>query len=299
MGGGAVVGIVLGALLVTSCAAAHPGRTAAGRLRVVAAESPWGKVAAAIGGDDAQVVSLVAAANVDPHEYQPTAPAAAAVAQAAVVIDNGLGYDTFMDRLLATGATGPRRVVTAADVLDVHGAGANPHLWYALERVPTVALAIERAMAAADPSHARAYATRLAAFDRSLDPLLADVAAIARQHGGTKVAQTERVAGYLLHEAHLDVVGPTAFALAVEAGQSPDAAATEAMDHELATRQVAALVLNLQTAMPVTDHAAALARGHRVPVVGVTETVQPPQRSFVAWQTDQVDELRAALRGAA
>ena len=290
-----ITALVAVAAVLTACGTTSS--TAQGRLRVVAAESPWGQVATAIGGPDAQVTSLVAAANVDPHEYQPTAAAAAAVAQAAVVVDNGLGYDEFMVRLLATGAAGPRQVVTAATVLNVAGSDGNPHLWYALERVPTVAKAIEAAMSAADPAHRADYRARLAKFDASLAPVLEQVATIARLHGGAPVAQTERVAGYLLAEAHLVVASPPAFALSVESGQSPPAQATEAMDALLVSRQVRALVLNSQTETPVTTTAAGIARAHQVPVVAVTETVQPPTSSFVSWQARQLRSLEAALDG--
>jgi zinc/manganese transport system substrate-binding protein len=293
----AAVAAMLVALGGALTACGTTSTTSQGRLRVVAAESPWGQIAAAIGGPDAQVTSLVAAANVDPHEYQPTATAAAAVAQAAVVVDNGLGYDEFMGRLLATGTAEPRRVVTAATVLGVTGKDANPHLWYALERVPTVAKAIEVAMSAADPAHRAGYSARLTRFDASLAPVLNQVATIARLHAGDPVAQTERVAGYLLAEAHLVVASPPAFALSVESGQSPPAQATEAMDMLLANRQVRALVLNSQTETPVTDTAAGIARANQVPVVAVTETVQPPTSSFVSWQARQLRSLEAALDG--
>ena len=298
-GGASVViaALVVVATVLTACGAGMTLSTAQGRLRVVAAESPWGQVAAAIGGPDVQVTSLVAAANVDPHEYQPTAAAAAAVAQAAVVVDNGLGYDNFIERLLATGAAGPRQVVTAATVLNVTGNDANPHLWYALERVPTVAKAIEAALSTADPAHRADYRARLSRFDESLGPVLGQVATVARLHGGAPVAQTERVAGYLLAEAHLVVVSPASFALSVESGQSPPAQATEAMDALLVNRRVTALVLNSQTETPVTDTAADIARAHQVPVVAVTETVQPPTSSFVSWQSRQLRSLEAALDG--
>lgn len=286
-------------LLAAACGTAAPDAVGAGRLKVVAAESPWGKIAAAIGGGNAQVTSLVAAANVDPHEYQPTAAAAASVAEAAVVVDNGLGYDDFMNRLLATGASGPRRVVTAATVLHVTGPDANPHLWYALVRVPEVAHAIEVAMAHADPAHAANYRARLVAFDRSLQPVLRQVQAIARHHAGAPVAQTERVAGYLLSEAGLRMVSPVGFALSVEAGQSPSASDTALMDQLLADRGIDALILNTQTQTPVTENVRARAAAAGLPVVDVTETVQPPTSSFVRWQAEQVATLAAALERAA
>ena len=228
-----MLGAVLAAAVLAACAAPTT-RTDAGALRVVAAESPWGAVAAAIGGRHVVVTSLVADPNTDPHDYQPTAAAAAAVARAGVVIDNGLGYDTFMTQLL---------------------------------------------------SH----------FAASLAPLVSSITAIRTARSGTAVAQTERVAGYLLAESGLVVASPLSFALAVESGQNPSAQATQGMDADLSGRRVAALVLNEQTTSPVTSHASALAAAAGVPVVKVSEVVLPVGSSYVRWQRGQIASLAAAL----
>jgi zinc/manganese transport system substrate-binding protein len=290
-----VLSAVMAAVVLAACGTPRT-TTSGGALRVVAAESPWGAVASALGGRNVAVTSLVADPNTDPHDYQPTAAAAAAVAQAGVVIDNGLGYDTFMTQLLSPGGAPGRRVVTAASVLGVQGPGANPHLWYAVQRIPEVASAIATALERADPTHANAYRSNLARFDASLVPLTSSIAAIRARKAGTPVAQTERVAGYLLAEAGLVVASPLAFALAVESGQNPSAQATHDMETALSGRRVAALVLNEQTTSPVTSHATALAATAGVPVVKVSEVVLPVGTSYVRWQRGQIASLAAALR---
>ncbi len=289
-----MLGAVLAAAVLAACAAPTT-RTDAGALRVVAAESPWGAVAAAIGGRHVVVTSLVADPNTDPHDYQPTAAAAAAVARAGVVIDNGLGYDTFMTQLLSPGGAAGRRVITAASVLGIQGADANPHLWYLVERIPRVASAIAAALEGADPAHRDSYQSNLAHFDASLAPLISSITAIRTARSGTAVAQTERVAGYLLAEAGLAVASPLSFALAVESGQNPSAQATQGMDADLSGHRVAALVLNEQTTSPVTSHASALAAAAGVPVVKVSEVVLPVGSSYVRWQQGQIAALAAAL----
>jgi len=262
---------------------------------VVAAESPWGAVAQAIGGNDAQVTSVIANPNVDPHEYTPTAQDAAEVAQAAVVIDNGLGYDSFMNGLLSTGSAHARSVVTAASVLGLHGDETNPHLWYWLARVPQVAQAIEHAFATADPAHRVAYAANLERFEQSLSSLDRALGRLKAARGGTAVAQTERVAGYLLAQAGLVVASPSAFSLAIEAGQEPDAEATTQMSDLLVHHQVKALIENTETVSPVTNDVVAQAKRSQIPVVGVSELVEPRGSSFVAWQAHQIALLSAAL----
>ena len=277
-------------------AACSPAPRAAGApLRVVAAESSWGAVAAAVAGSAASVTSVIDNPALDPHEYTPTAAVAAEVATADVVVDNGLGYDTFMSSLLSTGATRQRAVVTASSVLGVTDPAANPHLWYSIERVPRVAAAIEAALAEADPRHAETFRANLARFDASLAPLDAALAEIKRDRPGAPVAQTERVAGYLLAQAGLHVASPTAFSLAIESGQEPSAQATEEMTRLLASKGVDVLVENTETVSPVTDQVVAAARASAIPVVGVTELVEPRGSSFAAWQARQIDGLAGAL----
>jgi len=290
------VGAVLVAIaLLGACTTTATSSFSHGRLRVVAAESPWGAVARAVGGDDVEVVSVIKDANVDPHEYTPTAWAAAQVALAAVVIDNGLGYDDFITQLLSTGAAHQRRTVTAADVLGISGPDANPHLWYMVERVPKVARAMADAFSAADPAHRADYRANLVAFDASLAPLDATLSAIRSERPGAPVAQTERVAGYLLAEAGLDVVSPAGFATSIEQGHEPNAADTQAMGTLLRGGGVEVLINNIQTTSAVTTAAVNDARSAGVPVVGFSEIVEPSSASYVVWQQRQLDALARAL----
>ena len=86
----------------------------------------------------------------------PPAPATRlAVRRAAVVIQNGVGYDSFIQKLEAAAPSSHRIVVTMADVLGVHGADANPHLWYDVPRLGRIAGAIAAALERADPAPPR------------------------------------------------------------------------------------------------------------------------------------------------
>jgi zinc/manganese transport system substrate-binding protein len=289
----AVTLLLLGSGLFAACS--RSDRPVASTVAVVAAESPWGAIATAIGGRDVTVTSLLEAPGADPHEYQPTAAAAAAVAKAAVVIENGLGYDPFMERILAQGSTGPRRVIKASEVLKVVGPNANPHLWYAIDRVPKVAGAIESALSSADPRHAADFRRNLREFLRSLDGPRTQLASIRADHAGASVLVTERLADYLLAEAGLTVTSPPSFARSVESGESPSAAATAEMRRLLGSGSTAALILNAQVQTPSVRAVSELARTSGVPVVRMTETIQPPGVTYVAWQQRQITSLAAAL----
>src|SRR6185437_15538473 len=103
-------------------------------------------------------------------------------------------------------------VVNAASVLHVGGSDPNPHLWYDLPRVPKVAAAIAAALTKVAPADASTFLQNLATFDASLHPLNATLTTIKKDFHNVSVAYTERVPGYLLADARLDVKTPPGFA---------------------------------------------------------------------------------------
>ena len=283
------------ALLVAGVATstAASGATRPAPVQVVAAENFWGDVAAQIGGRDVGVTSLITSPNADPHLFETDARDAATLAHAQVVIENGAGYDDWMTSLLGAGG-GQALVVQAARAMGVRGGDPNPHLWYDIGRVPAMAAAITAALSAAAPRRAGSFRRNLRAFDRSLLPLDATIAAIRTQHRGVPVAYTERVPGYLLTAAGLVTVTPPGFAKAIEEGQDPGPADTLAMRRLLAGHGADVLLYNTQAVTPVTAQMRALARRHGIPVVGVSETM-PGGVTYQQWQQAQLNALARAL----
>src|SRR5438477_3473027 len=166
-------------------------------LDVVASTNVYGDIAAQIGGSHVHVTSVLDNPNADPHLFEPGTQNGLAVAEARLAIQNGAGYDDFMGKLEAASPSKSRIVVTIADVLDVHGRDANPHLWYDVPRLPRIAGAIATGLEQADPEHAGAYRAGLARFTKSLRPLDQVVQRIRQRYAGHAVAYTEPVPGYL------------------------------------------------------------------------------------------------------
>ena len=254
----------------------------------------YGDLARQIGGSHVAVTSVLTDPNADPHLFEPGTANGLAVAHAALVIQNGLGYDSFMSRLERAAPNARRRVLTIADVLGVHGHDANPHLWYDVPALGKVGAAIEEALARADRPHARAYRLGLARFLASLAPLRRSIAAIRAGNAGVPVAYTEPVPGYLIEAAGLRNLAPTSFTRPIEEGTEPSASAVSAMIALVATRRVRVLLYNKQAVSPITARVRAAARSAGIAVVAVTETL-PADLSFQQWQLGQVAELRKAL----
>src|SRR5581483_2424486 len=198
--------------------AAHAGRS---RVQVVAAENVYGDIAARIGGSRVSVTSLLSSPSADPHLYEPGTSSGLAVARARVVIQNGAGYDAFMDRLERAAPSRSRVVVTVADVLQVSGHDANPHLWYDVPRLGAIADAIAGALSRADPAGSAAYRAGARRFLASCSGLRAEVRSIRNRFRGAPVAYTEPVPGYLVAAAGLRNVAPQSFTRAVQDGSEP------------------------------------------------------------------------------
>ena len=70
-----------------------------GRVDVVAAENFYGDIVRQIGADHVSVTSILSDPNADPHLFEPGTRNGLAVSRADLVIQNGVGYDSFMQRL--------------------------------------------------------------------------------------------------------------------------------------------------------------------------------------------------------
>src|ERR1700759_3374853 len=88
-------------VLLAGCSTAPIG--ASGRddsyVSVVAAENFWGSLAAQLGGDHVKVDDIISNPDADPHDYEPTAADGRAIANAGLVIVNGVGYDPWATKL--------------------------------------------------------------------------------------------------------------------------------------------------------------------------------------------------------
>ena len=284
--------IVLGmTLLLSACGGS---KSAAGKLDVVAAENTYGSIASQIGRPHVSVTSILTSPNADPHLFETSTSDDLAVADAKVVLQNGLGYDAFMTKLEDAAPNKERVVVTMADVLGVHGKDANPHLWYDEPRLDRIATAIAAAFTRADPSHTAAYRRNLRRFEHSLGPLQREVASIRTRFPAAPVAYTEPVPGYLVAAAGLRNLAPDSFTRLIEEGTEPSPSAVAAMNTLVDGRHIRALVYNAQTVSPLTAQLRTAAQQAGIPVVPVTETL-PPGLTFQQWQLRQVRVIAAAL----
>lgn len=290
------LGVILVLIVGTVTVVSQKHRSNTTGLQVVAAENFWGNIAEQVGGSHVHVPSIISDPTADPHLYESNAQDASAVSSAKVVIVNGLGYDDFMSKLLNASKNPNRQVLTAASILGVNGADANPHLWYNIPEVHLVAEQIAASYEAKDPANKADYQANLTKFETSLQPLVSTINTIKQHYAGAPVAYTEPVPGYLLAAAGLNVQTPESFAKAIEDGTDPSPADSQAMDNLMTNKKVKVLLYNSQATSPVTQHVQDLAKQSGVPVIGVTETLPTNEKTYQSWMQDELNALLKALQ---
>jgi zinc/manganese transport system substrate-binding protein len=263
-------------------------------IQVVAGENFWGSIATQLGGTHVSVTSIVSDPNADPHQYESNASDARAFAGANYVILNGAGYDDWGQKLLDANPVDGRKVITVADVLGKHE-GDNPHFWYNPDDVEQMANQITSDYKGIDPASSAYFDQQRQAFETALGSYHMRLQAIKTKFAGQKIGATESIFTYMANYLGLDLISPPDFMQAVSEGNDPPADAVVTFEQQIQQKQMAVLVYNSQTITPVTDHMKQLAAQAGIPLVAVSETIQPANMSFQDWQTAQLLQLQNAL----
>lgn len=281
--------------LLAGCGSSSSRADSAGKLRVVAAENIWGSIAQQIGGDRVAVTSLIANPNVDPHDYEPTTKDGRAVANAEYVIVNGIGYDGWVEKLLAANPRSGRRVLNIGELLGLKE-GDNPHQWYAPASVEKVAARIAEDYVQLDPAGSSYFAQQRDHFlNEGLATYHALIAEIRQRYAGTPVGASESIFAPLAQALGLNLITPPSFLDAISEGAEPSAQDKATVDQQIKSRQIKVYVYNSQNATPDVQNLVAEAKAAGIPVVTITETPTPASAKFQDWQSAQLRALEVAL----
>ena len=288
---------VLVLFLLSACGGTSTGGTnpssSSTAINVVAAENFYGDLVKQLGSSHVSVTSILSDPNVDPHEYESNVQTALAVNKAQLVIENGLGYDTWMDKLLSASPNSSRVVLVAGDIAD-YKLPDNPHVWYGLDNMPAIAQAITGALKKLDSADASSFDSNLATFKQSLVPLEQEMSAIHSKYAGTPVALTETIYLYQSIPEGLNVLTPFEFEKAIAEGNDPPADTVVTTNDQITKKQVKILIYNVQTVTPITTNLQNEAKSLNIPIVPVSETM-PPGKTYQAWMMDQLNNLQQAL----
>ena len=302
--------IAVSALALAGCSASTPAAEPDG-ISIVASTNVYGSIAESIGGDLVTVTSIITSAAQDPHSFEASAQDQLALSKADLVIENGGGYDPFIDTLISASSS-DAPVVNASEASGLleadgeatddadheghdHIEGFNEHVWYSFHGVEHVAEAIAEQLTALDADNASTYAANLEAFTAQLATLEASAEALHSSTEGKGVAITEPVPLYLLEAAGFTNRTPEEFSEAIEEGTDVAPAVLAQTLDLFDSGSVALLAYNSQTASSETEQVRAAAEDNGVAVVEFTETM-PDGADYVSWMTDNLSAISAAVK---
>ena len=287
-------------MLVVSIAACGPAPTSSsGLVRVVTTTTVFGDMVASVGGNLVEVTSLVPK-NGDVHTFEPKPADIRAVAQADLLVMNGLGLDDWLEKTIANASKKGTALLKLGVDLGVpllpgeEPGTQNPHLWldvkYARQYVDRIVVALQ----AADRAHSDEYQRQGAAYQARLDELdrwvRGQIASIPEAN--RKIVTFHDAFPYYAREYGITIVG-----VAVQApGQDPSAGDTAALVKAIRAAGVKAIFSEAQFPAKLVEQLAG-ETGTKVVADLYDDSVgDPPVTTYeavVRWDTQQlVDALR-------
>ncbi len=297
---GAVVatGLVLAGLVASACGSsgASPSSSSkSGVINAIGAENEYANVLSQIGGKYVHVSSILNNPNTDPHTFESSPSVAQEVSAAQLIVQNGVGYDTFMNTIESASPNSTRKVIVAQNVLGLPTDTSNPHLWYDPKTMPAVATVMAKDLSELQPSHAAYFQANLTTFNASLAPLHTAITSFKAQVPGTPVAVTEPVADYLLQAMGMNILTPFRFQADIMNGEDPNPQDDTLENGFFTKHQVKFFAYNQQVVDDLTTSIRETAIKAGVPVVGVYETMPTPGYNFQSWMMAEVNAFRAAV----
>jgi zinc/manganese transport system substrate-binding protein len=288
-------GLALAGAAITLAVAAAGSAGASSVIDAVGAENEYASVLSQVGGRYVRVSAILSNPNTDPHEFEASASVASEVSAATLIVQNGVGYDTFMNKIEAASPNPKRKVIVVQHLLGLPDSTPNPHLWYDPKTMPAAAAAMAADLTALQPAHSSYFRTRLAAFDKSLGPWLSAIAQFKARYPGTPVATTEPVADYMLQAAGTDNLTPFGFQADIMNGVDPSPQDVSLENGFFTRHKVKAFVYNQQVVDPLTTSIRQTALKAGIPVVGVYETMPTPGYDYQTWMLAEVRALQEAV----
>ncbi len=291
------LGVALLASACSSSTAATTGSSGSSGSKIVAvgAENEYADVLTQVGGKYVQASAIMSNPNTDPHTFEASASVARTVSAAQLVVQNGVGYDTFMNTIENAAPSSSRKVITVQNLLGLPTDTPNPHLWYKPVTMPAVADAVAADLAALQPAHASYFKANAAAFISSLTAWNNAMAAFKAKYANTPVATTEPVADYMLQAVDADNMTPWALQADIMNGTDPSAQDVATQRSLFTQHKVKVFLYNQQVTDSLTESFITLAQQNGIPVVGVYETMPVPGYDYQSWMLAEVQALQKAV----
>jgi len=292
---GALAALGLVAAACSSSGTATDAASGTTVINAIGAENEYANVLSQIGGKYVHVSSILNNPNTDPHTFESSPSVASEVSAAQLIVQNGVGYDTFMNKIESASPNPKRKVIIVQNLLGLPDDTPNPHLWYSPKTMPAAAKAMAADLSALLPAHKALFQANLKKFDDSLAPWLNAIAAFKQKYPNTPVATTEPVADYMLQAAGTNNLTPFTFQADIMNGVDPSPQDIALQNGFFTQHKAKVFVYNQQVVDSLTTSIRETALKAGVPVVGVYETMPTPGFDYQSWMLAEVNALQKAV----
>ncbi|MCF6515193.1 zinc ABC transporter solute-binding protein [Lactobacillus sp. S2-2] len=255
-------------------------------IQVTASVNFYADVAKAVLGNNGQVNTIIDS-NIDPHDFEPTTGDAKTLAKTDVAIQNGLGYDGWMNNLIKN-TSNVKNNINVGTLMNKKN-GDNPHIWYNPETMNKLADKLATSFSKIDPKHKNEFKANANKYKKEWQKTTNLVNKLKKNSHGKAVATSEPVFDYSLTAMGYKFKD-NEFAHAMEHGIDPSAKEIAEIQNDIKNHKVAFFVNNSQVQNSVVEGLVKLAKKNNVPVVNVTESA-PKGKNYMQWMQSQYKQV--------
>lgn len=272
-------------LLASACSNKDQAKTKSDKVSIVTTTNVYADIAKNVAGKYGSVQAIIKNSATDPHDFEPTTADAKKLTNANIIVANGLGYDSWMNKLASSVSKKP--VLVGEDLMGLKK-GDNPHIWYDLDMPTKYVNYLVKRLSRLDKKHA-AY------FKENGDKYLAKIAKVkqiaksADKKNNKPVFVSEPVFDYGLEEAGYKI-GDKEFEEAIENGTDPSPKTINKMTNEIKDKKIVFFVNNTQASSSTVKTFVKLAKENGVPVLNVRETI-PNHMTYLDWMRENYQNL--------
>ncbi|MCI6882911.1 MAG: zinc ABC transporter substrate-binding protein [Lactobacillus johnsonii] len=280
-----IMGLVtLLSLITVGCSNKQNSTSQSNKISIVTTTNVYSDIAKNIVGKYGTATAIIDKSSVDPHDFDPTTADAKKVAQANIIVANGLGYDSWMNKLAKSVDKKP--VLVGEDLMGLKS-GNNPHIWYNLDMPTKYVDYLVKRLSKLDKKHAAYFKENGEKYLAKIDK----IKQLAQANKGDQkpVFVSEPVFDYALQEAGYKI-GDKEFEEAIENGTDPSPKTINEMNNSIKQKKIAFFVNNTQASSSTVKSFVKLAKKNNVPVLNVRETI-PNNTTYLAWMKENYQKL--------
>ena len=276
--------VTLVSLITVGCSNKQNSTSQSNKISIVTTTNVYSDIAKNIVGKYGTATAIIDKSSVDPHDFDPTTADAKKVAQANIIVANGLGYDSWMNKLAKSVDKKP--VLVGEDLMGLKS-GDNPHIWYNLDMPTKYVEYLVKRLSKLDKKHAAYFKENGEKYLAKIDK----IKQLAQANKGDQkpVFVSEPVFDYALQEAGYKI-GDKKFEEAIENGTDPSPKTINEMNNAIKQKKIAFFVNNTQASSSTVKSFVKLAKKNNVPVLNVRETI-PNNTTYLAWMKENYQKL--------